>query len=393
MMEILVHQMIFMLLLSICRASTAAPKMAKPSCPTECGNVTIPYPFGIGPNPSCYYDEWFQIDCNESTQLKPFLRRINLEVLSIFTEGRLQVNSPVTFFCEGNNSRNQVADLRDSPFVYSQSDNIFTAVSCDYFALLSSAYSIVGGCTSFCGTGSEDLDCDSGINCCQTSIPPGLLAAVPFLFQREKSTSPVLTAIEKTTDCRKFAFLVDKDWFSNTASSLSISGFTADMKRGPKVPVVLLWSINNQTRPFDLFNKFIVDPDQHRLNVHTYYGDFSRVNLSALRDPSCIINPAVNWSKIVCSCRYGFEGNPYLGEKSCDDIDECQDPDRYRCFGPNKCVNVIGSYLCVDNQRKDNRRKAKWILVAGLSSSLGLLLLLIGIWFGYKLLKKKNEIK
>ncbi|XP_024182794.1 wall-associated receptor kinase-like 8 isoform X2 [Rosa chinensis] len=370
MMQIPVHQMIFILLLSICRASTAALQMAIGDCPTECGDVIIPYPFGIGPNASCYYDEWFQIDCNESTKGKPFLTRTKLEVLNISTEGRLQVYSPVTFFCEGNDS-SQAADLRNSPFVYSQSYNIFTAVSCNSFASLSSADFVVGGCRSVCDQDSDYLSCDIGINCCQTSIPPYL-------------TVINATLSERTTNCSKFAFLVDKDWFGNsTTSSSTISDITATMKSIPKVPVALDWSINNHTRQFDSFNKFIVDRHQYQLNMYNYY-----INFSTIWDPSCYIytSPAVNWSEIYCSCSSGFEGNPYLGEDSCYDIDECQDA--FACFGHTKCVNEYGWYRC-----EDDRRKAKWILAAGLSSSLGLLLLLIGVWLGYKFLKKKKEIK
>ncbi|KAM5570035.1 hypothetical protein ABKV19_017180 [Rosa sericea] len=345
--------------------------MAKPGCPEKCGNVTITYPFGIGPDHgSCYHNEWFQIDCNKSTEGKPFLRRTKLEVLSISTEGWLQVSSPVTFFCEGNNS-SQAANLSDSPFVYSQSFNIFTAVSCNSFVSLSSANSVVGGCMSVCDQTYEYLSCDIGKYCCQSRIPPNL-------------TVIDATLSENTTNCNKFAFLVDKDWFEVTTSSLTIAGFTAAVKSMRKVPVALDWRINNGTRPFELFNEFIVDYDQYRHNVYDYY-----MNFSTGWDPSCYIytSAASNWSEIYCSCHSGFEGNPYLGEYSCYDINECQDA-HSRCPGNSKCVNQYGSFRC-----EDDRRKAKWILVAGLSSSLGVLLLLIGVWFGDKLLKTLNRKK
>ncbi|KAK9924193.1 hypothetical protein M0R45_032575 [Rubus argutus] len=106
-------------------------------------------------------------------------------------------------------------------------------------------------------------------------------------------------------------------------------------------------------------------------------------------DPYCYISTsrAAKWSELYCSCRHGFEGNPYLGERYCEDIDECKDANR--CFGHSKCVNFFGSYRCEGDQKKTKIL----ILTASLSSSLGLLLLLIGAWFGYTLLKKRNEIK
>ena len=52
------------------------------------GNVTIPYPFGI--EPGCYIDDSFAIDCNNTLgSPKPFLRRLDLEVLDIHTSRQL----------------------------------------------------------------------------------------------------------------------------------------------------------------------------------------------------------------------------------------------------------------------------------------------------------------
>ena len=45
--------------------------LGKSSCSgaaAVCGNVTIPYPFGI--KPGCYIDDWFAIDCNHTLDRK-----------------------------------------------------------------------------------------------------------------------------------------------------------------------------------------------------------------------------------------------------------------------------------------------------------------------------------
>ncbi|CAL9013296.1 unnamed protein product [Prunus brigantina] len=132
-MQLQVQHMIFILLLlwHITTTSTsptsskfAAPAIAKPNCRTHCGNVSIPYPFGIGPNKDCYFDEWFQLECNKSTGDKPFLRLAQLEVLRISIKGMLQFKYPVTFFsCKGKETR-QAPNLTGSPFLYSGMDSV-----------------------------------------------------------------------------------------------------------------------------------------------------------------------------------------------------------------------------------------------------------------------------
>lgn len=90
----LVFQLISLLLLlwqQLATASVAvAPSMAKPGCQETCGNVTIIYPFGIGP--PCYKHEWYEVICHQSSE--PFLPKIGVEVLNI-TLGQLRVKSPV----------------------------------------------------------------------------------------------------------------------------------------------------------------------------------------------------------------------------------------------------------------------------------------------------------
>lgn len=115
---------------SIATASSSelAWPIAKPNCETHCGNISIPYPFGIGPNKDCYFDEWFEIECaanNSSTSPpKPFLRHTQpkLEVLNISMEGTLLVNNPVTFFYDGNRTRQLGPEFDRRPF------HIFTEI-------------------------------------------------------------------------------------------------------------------------------------------------------------------------------------------------------------------------------------------------------------------------
>ncbi|KAJ0074705.1 hypothetical protein Patl1_37666 [Pistacia atlantica] len=62
--------------------SVAAFPIAKLGCTPSCGNVSIPFPFGI--EEDCYLEDDFAIDCNSD---KPFLGNLNLEVLDISLDG------------------------------------------------------------------------------------------------------------------------------------------------------------------------------------------------------------------------------------------------------------------------------------------------------------------
>ncbi|PWA73077.1 pentatricopeptide repeat (PPR) superfamily protein [Artemisia annua] len=46
--------------------SSAMNYIAKPGCQTHCGNITVPYPFGIGKDTGCSLDDSFYMNCNTS---------------------------------------------------------------------------------------------------------------------------------------------------------------------------------------------------------------------------------------------------------------------------------------------------------------------------------------
>ena len=231
-----------LLLLLTCGLAAAAlppPPNAKPGCKADCGNVTsIPYPFGIGPG--CYMDDWFEIDCNATGA---FLKRISMEVLQIDIssdeserDSTVLVKSPIIYSNYCRNRNGGTVNLTGSPFVFSRSLNMFTAVGCDNFATMTAIEPMVVGCKSECNVSnsyrSEELKC-SGVDCCQSTIP-SRLKVFSAEFRSKDNQSP-------GSEC-KYAFLADKKWFE------SIITVPTSVGNREYVPVVLDWEIYNSTQ-------------------------------------------------------------------------------------------------------------------------------------------------
>ncbi|CAB4273989.1 unnamed protein product [Prunus armeniaca] len=225
--------------------------MAKYDCEEYCGDVLIPYPFGIGSNKDCYLDNWFEIECsNQSSKTsssaphyKPVLKQAKLEVLNISIGdplqgfgGTLQVNSPVTFFCNETGS-SPMANLTGSPFVYSQDKNRFTAVSCGFFAGMESAEFVVA---------------------CK-------MMSASILYQGET----------RNADCDDYAFLVDKDWFESERSSSAHA-----VKSRSHVPVLLEWNIINSTSSLALFEGYVTnDSKPYKNSYYNYSADPAAISI------------------------------------------------------------------------------------------------------------------
>ncbi|XP_061982773.1 wall-associated receptor kinase-like 8 [Populus nigra] len=360
--------LIFLLLFLVPEIATvSALIMARPNCTETCGNITIPFPFGIGTG--CYMNDWFSVHCNETTANSPsraFLSRINMEVFQIsLGNSWVRVNSPIiSSGCSGRGA-NLAINMTGSPFSFSSS-NIFTAMGGNNRALLNGIEPEIVGCTSTCGAsteGKENSYC-SGNNCCQTTIPSSLQVFNASLVTPEHPIND-----QGRNQC-KVAFIVEEKWFRNNISSPEV---VQDMQY---VPVILDWVMYYGT---DIPEGVTLYYDAK--NSDAMHCD-PPMNLTSGR--SGLRTVTLYSNSTTCSCNPGYDGNPYLPD-GCTDIDQCKIPGVNLCSGMTKCVNVPGWYKC-------ELDKAKITLLI-LGAATGLLLLLVGIWRLYKLVKKRKNIE
>ncbi|KAH6798243.1 hypothetical protein C2S52_022797 [Perilla frutescens var. hirtella] len=358
------------------KSFSEAATTAKPGCETKCGNLTVPYPFGIGINSGCSIHPAFDIHCDTSSfPPKPLIRSEtgDLEVVEIL-EDHVRIKNSIAEACYDESGRitrrEEIAiDLTSSPYTFSDS-NRFMVVGCDDEAVLrgSSGRNFTGGCLAGCSRSSDLIDdfC-TGIGCCQTLIPKGVKR-----FSSSLKSTNNHTQVFSFNPCG-YAFLGDQERFEFHTEDFEDGGFKN--RTAQDVPIVLNWAIGNETC------------DQAKK-----YGDNY-----ACRDRSDCVDSDPGLGGYSCNCSEGYEGNPYLSP-GCTDIDECKNNP---CAEHGTCTNNVGSYGCICNHgyRGDGRKdgvgcsavKSEFpVMEFSLCFSIGLLLIFIGITWIYFCIKKRK---
>ena len=146
--------LIILVLFALRFTPTAMAKTANPGCRTQCGNLTIEYPFGI--DKGCSIDESFDLTCNlTSNPPKLFIGSGNIEIYSM-SGHEMKISNSIAFRCYNESGRATYeliawTNLETTPFTFSQK-NKFTVIGCDDSALITGRNGVdfTSGCLGLC---------------------------------------------------------------------------------------------------------------------------------------------------------------------------------------------------------------------------------------------------
>ncbi|CAH1436227.1 unnamed protein product [Lactuca virosa] len=217
---------------------TKAEKISLKGCNDTCGNVKIPFPFGIGRN--CSLNEWYNVDCNSST---PYLSALNnSEVLSVNKHygymGEVTVKVSMTFDCVRPVQHSTPVLSNESPFSISTSANNLFVEGCGINADVMVNGTTVASCSTICrnGTVSDRNKC-FGIGCCQATIENRTADEWYAYYNRPTNIKTFrlnVTGLEgqaRNETCRS-AFVMNSSYFK--------AGFQID-RDNTYVPITLWW--------------------------------------------------------------------------------------------------------------------------------------------------------
>ncbi|CAL5005663.1 unnamed protein product [Urochloa decumbens] len=369
----------------------AATPPTPSSCQRRCGDLDIPYPFGIGRG--CYLytgerDRTFGLTCKLTADgtYKAFCYDV-IQVTNIsLRRGQARVRSDIRSWCynrtSGSMDDNNIwwNDFTDSQFRLSDEANRFTVIGCNSLAYVSSANTgskYMTGCMATCPAADQLVNGScAGMGCCQAAIPRGINTYELQFDDRYNTTTT------RGFSLCSYAALVEAAAFEFRTTYVTTDDFMEST--GGEVPLVLDWVVGKETCR------------EAKRNATAY--------MCVSKNSECV--DSSNGAGYLCNCSRGYDvdGNPYIPD-GCQDIDECEHQEAYSCYGI--CHNFPGSFLCQcpDGTYGNSNIKGGCITIknsfTGLSIGLGvgggtsLLLLAIGGPYIMRKLKlqKVNKMK
>ncbi|VAI64027.1 unnamed protein product [Triticum turgidum subsp. durum] len=347
-------------------------RITRVGCADKCGNISIPYPFGM--EHGCFR-EGFQVTCNDSSnphraylanngvyqRIVEYYDRIveegwyhqdwhkegnntPLELIDIsVAKAEARAYGAVSSVCNPNESDyySKCQQVWLGPFLLSVTRNVLMGVGWRIEPMVTSNLwsPLRGGDSSneFTLTCISDLmglpqflkfaangSC-TGRGCCEAELPEAF--PVPE-FGLWFSSGRNNTMFE-TTPC-SYAMVVEKSRYNFTTPDLY--GYAVLPKRFPRgVPFVLDFFITNGSCPLKGQQP---PPDYACVSGNSYCEN------------------ATSGKGYVCKCLKFYDGNPYIPD-GCQDIDECKlrelNPklrDSYPCSSDGICKNTLEGYDC-----------------------------------------------
>jgi hypothetical protein len=293
-------------------AAQRQPSVALPGCQDACGNITVPYPFGIGAG--CYRVDslqggGFQLECDESGPSPPRLTifswnyrlgAISLEdgeATSYVAANRECYNSTGGY--DGGNTMNAMS-VQTTAYLFSAAKNRLVALGCPNLGFfVDGPGNYVSGCMSVCHASlfATPGSC-TGVGCCQIAIPLGMYYYEPH--QRDFPRLNVDMFTMDSTPCR-YVFLVETEWFDGNRIILNR---TDDFE----APVVLDWAVRN-----------VGNCSAAKRNA---------TDFACRSEHSECFDVKNNGDGYRCKCSTGYEGNPYL-DKGCTGKKHPHIPDEF----------------------------------------------------------------
>ncbi|OEL23975.1 Wall-associated receptor kinase 3 [Dichanthelium oligosanthes] len=340
----------------------AAPPMGLPGCPTRCGNMTVPYPFGI--SAGCFLPG-FNLTCNHKyNPPRLFLGggATGLHVTDIFLQNASMrvmsgaiVNHTSKSIPQANGTWRYLDDDGGSggPFVLSYHRNKLFIVGCDVQATLLRNAHLIAGCSTFCTVdaqtnrivwgpppiGNACYRC-TGNGCCKASIPlyyPSYDVSLERLNATEVDAYPLLP---------KLAFigeysLIDEVWCQVYKWVTFTSMGIPPTQLVVVVPVLLEWAMASSPP---------AHPGMAADNTSRCPLDGASSACKS-RYSSCIDMNSPFRSGYSCRCFPGYDGNPYL-------VDGCQGRSIALGVGSGGTLLVIAvSTTFLTRKFKERRKK------------------------------------
>ncbi|GAB4829969.1 hypothetical protein Ancab_040670 [Ancistrocladus abbreviatus] len=320
---------------TVTMSSQEAPPISKPGCANICGDVIIPYPFGIGVN--CAHNPWYEIVCNTSfSPAKPFLSRLKLEVVDtmgvfhIFNTPTIGVRTPPQYICTGTQTQQQQlirsVDLRGSPYRFSVDSNAFVAIGCAGSVVLMNRRSkILALCAS---------------SACLNAI------GKEEGYQNDGCTASIAIA-DNDLDFYQIGFdnVVDN---LNTCTTAALAT--------------------------NIIDAFAQDPSNLKTTLEWNITDLL-IQSPSYQNSNC----QMDGNAVTCQCKEFYEGNPYLPNG---------------CQGKN--TELIPTPVFQECEECEGKKR-RWVWVApaiGVSAGVRVLILfLLGCCWLYLMVKKAKKLK